>query len=162
MKTIIFFLFSSGLVSAAPNRTIHGQPRMEDCGKITDNPYEFIFSQNKGLFLKLTCPGLWKTLTGLLEVKGHPHPSHGKCPKNMGAVELSWIQTLYCLLHIVHFPLVKQSELDLLIDTAEDRYFRSRKDYNQNLKYFSILGQKNCTNHQTSWSRISIHWRNSV
>ena len=50
MKTIIFFLFSSGLVSAATNRTIHGQPRMEDCGKITDNPYEFRFSQNKGLF----------------------------------------------------------------------------------------------------------------
>ena len=43
MKTIIFFLFSSGLVSAAPNRTIPGQPRMEDCGKITDNPYEFRF-----------------------------------------------------------------------------------------------------------------------
>ena len=50
MKTIIFFLFSSGLVSAAPNRTLNGQPRMEDCGKIADNPYEFRFSQNKGLF----------------------------------------------------------------------------------------------------------------
>ena len=50
MKTIILFLFSSGLVSAALNGTIHGQPRMEDCGKIRDNPYKFRFSQNKGLF----------------------------------------------------------------------------------------------------------------
>ena len=68
-------------------------------------------------------------LTELLEVKMHPHPSHGKCIKELGAVELSWIQTLYCLLHIVHFPLVKQSELDLLIDTVEDRFVRIRKDF---------------------------------
>ena len=39
MKTIILFLFSSGLVSAALNRTIRGLPKIEDCGKIRDNPY---------------------------------------------------------------------------------------------------------------------------
>ena len=58
----------------------------------------------------------------------HPHPSHGKCIKEMGAVELSWIQPLYCLLDIAIITLVNLSELDLLIDTVEDRYFRIRKD----------------------------------
>ena len=62
----------------------------------------------------------------------HPHPSHGKCIKEMGAVELSWIQPLYCLLDIAIITLVNPSELDLLIDTVEDRYFRIRKDSKQN------------------------------
>ena len=38
MKAIILFLFSSGLVSASFNRTRRGLPKMEDCGKIRDNP----------------------------------------------------------------------------------------------------------------------------
>ena len=50
----------------------------------------------------------------------------------VGVVEPSWIQPLYCLLDIAIITLVKPSELDLLIDTVEDRYFWSRKDFNQN------------------------------
>ena len=38
--TIILFLFSLGLVSAAPNGTIGGQPKMENCGKTRDIPYK--------------------------------------------------------------------------------------------------------------------------
>ena len=68
-------------------------------------------------------------LTELLEVKMHRHPSHGKCIKELGAVELSWIQPLYCLQHIAHISLMNGSELDLLKDTVEDRYFRIRKDF---------------------------------
>jgi hypothetical protein len=41
MKTIILFLFPLGLVSAAPNGTIRGLPRMDDCGKIRDKPYKW-------------------------------------------------------------------------------------------------------------------------
>ena len=68
-------------------------------------------------------------LTELLEVKMHPHPSHGKCIKELGAVELSWIQPLYCLPHIAIITLVNPSELDLLPDTVEDRFVRIRKDF---------------------------------
>ena len=39
MKTIILFLFSLGLVSASFNRRRRGLPKVEDCGKIRDNPY---------------------------------------------------------------------------------------------------------------------------
>ena len=42
MKTVILFLFSLGLVSAAPNGTIAGQPRMENCGKTRDIPYTYL------------------------------------------------------------------------------------------------------------------------
>ena len=35
----ILFLFSTGIISAEPNGTIHGQPRMEECGKIRGNTY---------------------------------------------------------------------------------------------------------------------------
>ena len=59
----------------------------------------------------------------------HPHPSHGKCIKELGAVELSWIQPLYCLQHIAHITLVNPSELDLLPDTVEDRFVRIRQDF---------------------------------
>ena len=43
-------------------------------------------------------------------------------------VELSWIQPLYCLQHTVDFPSENPSELDLLKNSVEDRYFGSRKD----------------------------------
>ena len=67
----------------------------------------------------------------------HLDLSHGKWlvewnGGKVGVVEPSWIQPLYCLLDIAIITLVKPSELDLLIDTVEDRYFRSRKDFNQN------------------------------
>ena len=47
----------------------------------------------------------------------------------MDAVELSWIQQLYCLQHIAHISLTNGLELDLLKDTVEDRYFRIKKDF---------------------------------
>ena len=59
----------------------------------------------------------------------HPHLSHGKCPKNMGVVELYWIQPLYCLQLIAILRLVNGSELDLLKKAVEDRYFRITKDF---------------------------------
>ena len=59
----------------------------------------------------------------------HPHQSHGKCTYGMDAVELSWIQPLYCLPHIAIITLVNPSELDLLPDTVEDRFVRIRKDF---------------------------------
>jgi hypothetical protein len=43
MKTIILFLFFLGLVSAEPNGTIHGQPRMKECGKIKKIPIKADF-----------------------------------------------------------------------------------------------------------------------
>ena len=63
----------------------------------------------------------------------HLDLSHGKWPvewngKEAGAVELSWIQPLYCLQHTAHFPLANPSELDLSKDSVEDRYLRIRKD----------------------------------
>ena len=64
----------------------------------------------------------------------HLDLSHGKWlvewnGKEAGVVELSWIQPLYCLLDIAIITLVNPSELDLLIDTVEDRYFRRRQSY---------------------------------
>ena len=47
----------------------------------------------------------------------------------MDAVELSWIQPLYYLQHIAHITLMNGSELDLLKQAVEDRYFRIRKDF---------------------------------
>ena len=59
----------------------------------------------------------------------HPDLSHGKWHGFKAlVVELSWIQPLYYLQHIADFPLVIPSELDLLKDSVEDRYFKSRKD----------------------------------
>ena len=46
MKTIILFLFSLGLVSAEPNGTIHGQPRMKECVKIKEIPIKADYSRS--------------------------------------------------------------------------------------------------------------------
>ena len=84
----------------------------------------------------------------LLEVKMHPHLSHGKCLKKEGAVELSWIQPLYCLQHIVHLALVNPSELGLLNERVEDRYFRIKKDFARIISgLLSITGQIYCRIH---------------
>ena len=57
----------------------------------------------------------------------HHYPSHGKYTVwKLDVAELSWIPTPYCPQHIAIFALVKPSELDLIKDTVEDRYFRRR------------------------------------
>ena len=65
----------------------------------------------------------------------HLDLSHGKWlvewnGKGAGAVELSWIQPLYCLQHTAHFPLANPSELDLSKDSVEDRYYKSNLSSN--------------------------------
>ena len=113
----------------------------------------------------------------------HPHPSHGKCIKELGAVELSWIQPLYCLQHIAIITLVNPSELDLLPDTVEDRFVRIRQDFtgiktqilfnlrskrlHKSLKIMTYLTTlkleimtslfSNWTNHSTSTIKYNLH-----
>ena len=100
----------------------------------------------------------------------HPHPSHGKCPKNMGAVELYWIQPLYCLQLIAHFMLMNGLELDLLKKAAEDRYFRIRKDFTRITTYLifnsrsDILKNSSFTPNTTGklmkTTLLSLNWTN--
>ena len=84
MKTVILFLFSSGLVSAAPNGTILGQPRMEDCGKIRDNPYDCRFSKNKRTNFLADMPSFMKNADRIVGGQDAPSPIPWQVYKGAG------------------------------------------------------------------------------
>ena len=72
------FLFSTGLVSAEPNGTIHGQPRIDECGKIRDNFYIYFDFLKINEYFLADMPSSMKNTDRIVGGQDAPSPIPGQ------------------------------------------------------------------------------------